>query len=134
MKQNNSKEKHNNISKYRKKLGYTQKEFAEKLEITQQALSQIENGKLKININIVEKILKEFKSVTFDELLKTNRMSIYITKDNQELLKQYSKEIKGNLNYTISEHELYTLTINNLIKLALDSNIKDIETKGLIKK
>ena len=41
------------LKEIRKDLGYTQKEFASKLNISQQNLSRYESGKLSISLHIV---------------------------------------------------------------------------------
>jgi len=57
-----------NIEKYRKKLNLSQKELAEKLFVTHQAVSKWENGKSIPGIEIMVKMTELF-SITIDDLL-----------------------------------------------------------------
>ena len=57
-----------NLQKLRKQQGFTQKEMAEKLNITQSAYSQYETGKTEPDIKTIIKLANILKCST-DELL-----------------------------------------------------------------
>jgi len=80
-----------NIKEIRKKLGLTQEELAEKLDVNFQYLSKVENGKVGISIDNAIKICKiaGCSSVClFKDILKSPN-----TNDQYELLEERDKSI-----------------------------------------
>lgn len=57
----------------RKERGYTQQEVAEALHIGQNTLSNIENGKSKLDVDLLAKFA-DFYNVDIQELLKSNSL------------------------------------------------------------
>jgi len=56
------------LKEYRELKNYNQKEFANYLDISQQTLSQIETGTIKISLELLVKVTSKFE-ITFDWLL-----------------------------------------------------------------
>ena len=57
-----------NIKQMRKEMGLTQKELAERVGVTQQCISDWENGKIEPTISYVAKMSKIFET-TIDSLV-----------------------------------------------------------------
>lgn len=57
-----------NIKQLRKEMGLTQKELAERVGVTQQCVSDWENGKIEPTISYVAKLSKIFET-TIDSLV-----------------------------------------------------------------
>ena len=81
----------NKLKFYRNKNKYTQKEIAEYLKITQPNYSNIENNKLKLNLEYAI-LLAKFYKITLAELIDENEI-IYITKKELEILSEAKKVI-----------------------------------------
>lgn len=65
-----------NIKKYRKKAGFTQDEFAEKLDISPKHLSNIEIGQKFISAQLLEKV---------SEILKVSPSTLFYSTDERSL-------------------------------------------------
>ena len=67
-----------NLKKLREKFGFTQEQMAEKLELTRQTYSKLENGTKEIGINSLKNLAAIF-NVTTDALLGTDIDAQFIT-------------------------------------------------------
>lgn len=80
------------IAKLRKEKGFTQKELAEKLNITDKAVSKWENGKSLPDILIIPNLCKELE-ITINDLLNGEVISMEnYEKTNEKLLLEMVKE------------------------------------------
>lgn len=80
------------IAKLRKEKGFTQKELAEKLNITDKAVSKWENGKSLPDILIIPNLCKELE-ITINDLLNGEVISMEnYKKTNEKLLLEMVKE------------------------------------------
>ena len=75
------------IREIRKQQKKTQKEFAEMLEISPSYLSELENGKRKLNISTIEKISKKLH-VSPHYLMTGNRLLMDLSSEEKERLKK----------------------------------------------
>ena len=91
------------IAECRKKKKMTQQELADKLGITDKAISKWENGRCMPDISILEPLTEEL-GITINELIKGER----IKKEKQE--EQFNENIK----MTLKELEISNKLINNL--------------------
>lgn len=91
------------IAEFRKKKKMTQQELADKLGITDKAISKWENGRCMPDISILEALTEEL-GITINELIKGER----IKKEKQE--EQFNENIK----MTLKELEISNKKINNL--------------------
>ncbi len=74
----------NNLKYYRKKNILTQKKVADYLKITQPNYSNIETGKVKLNLEYAN-LLAELYKIPISELI-DDKKSIYISKEDFETL------------------------------------------------
>lgn len=91
----------NNIKKRRKALGMTQAQLAEKLDISPNHVSSIENGKSEASIHIVISLCDILK-VTPDYLFMGNMHSNNITLDLIDTIKRCSEDDQKTL-YKIAQ-------------------------------
>ena len=77
-----------NIKELRIKHGLTQEEFAEKIDISIQGLSNIERNKYQPNAETIDKICKNFKITPIELLLMKNNAN---------------KDLLTNINYVLSQ-------------------------------
>jgi DNA-binding XRE family transcriptional regulator len=69
----------NNLKTYRKLEGYTQKQMAEALGISEASYNRKENNKIDISIKEINIILEKFDNITYDDLFR-NSVIKYDTK------------------------------------------------------
>lgn len=96
-----------NIKELRLKHGLTQEEFAEKIDISIQGLSNIERNKYQPTAETIDKICKNFKITPIELLLTKN-------KSNREIL--------TNINSILSQCSSYKLKQIYEIILILNKN------------
>lgn len=76
-----------NIRKYRKEAGLDQKELADKLGVTMQAVSSWETGRTEPRMGTIEEVCKIFK-ITKQELIDGERLVSDLTADEQILIEK----------------------------------------------
>ena len=79
-----------NIKELRIKHGLTQEEFAEKIGISVQGLSNIERNRYQPTSDTVDKICKSFKITPVELLLEKSKTNEQLIKNINALLKQTS--------------------------------------------
>ena len=97
-----------NIENYRKKYNMSQKQLAEKLEITQEMVSKLESGKSNISVKKMVEIWNKLSNKEYDFASK--------------LLNQISIKSKENYNRTYCNNYYYTFTVYT-------NNTEDISTQ-----
>lgn len=119
------------IAEQRKALGYTQKELAEKLGVTDKAISRWENGHGYPDIVLLEPLAKELE-ITIVELMHSK------LKDNADLAPQKADEAISNaIDITISNRKLERKTtmliyIISIVLLIGMSFLNSIPVYGMI--
>lgn len=98
------------INEYRKNLGYTQAELAEKISVEWSYLNRIEAGKKNLSVTKLIALLNVF-NISYKELSGENPTK-------KELL---IREIMGNINF---------LNLNNYNKKFLLSILKNVNKRG----
>lgn len=82
------------IKEYREKNNIEQKEFAQKIEVTQPYLSHLENGKLEASERVQKRILKIIENET-QENVETSEVIEKVTENNVKSPKHYMLEGLG---------------------------------------
>lgn len=82
------------IKEYREKNNIEQKEFAQKIEVTQPYLSHLENGKLEASESVQKRILKIIENET-QENVETSEVIEKVTENNVKSPKHYMLEGLG---------------------------------------
>lgn len=121
----------NNIALYRKKAGFSQKEFAEKLNIKQQTLSAFENENFQARRDDIDKMLKIFKNITYDELFNTGKESLYISNNNSKLLDEYINKLNDVFSSNSSEYENKRLIVNLILRIFLEGDQETVLRHGI---
>lgn len=103
--------KTNNIKLYRKRLGLSQKDLAEKMNCTQQLVSVYEKGSLPVKSDDIDKMLQVFMDITYDELFDTGVLSFYLSSENQRYLEEYIRALDGEDSYSNK-----SLILNHILK------------------
>ncbi len=117
----------NKIAEYRKKAGYYQKEFAEKIGITQQNLSLFENNKNFPKSYEIDLMLKIIGNITFDELFSTGRFSVYISNANQKALDKYVKDFGDIFTSEQTDYQRKSIVINHILKMFFEGRFGGID-------
>lgn len=120
---------------FRRQLGLTQKEFAEKINTTRGAIAQIEAGNNYLNYRLSHQIYKIFKIDLDDIVLKDNYL--YNKVNNELLCLKYFIEVEDNYeNEFISVHDLEIINKGfsqfphiNIIKSSLRISEKTLKFK-----
>lgn len=115
------------IGEYRKSLGLSQSDFAVMLDMTQQRLSMVENGKNFLKSYEIDRLLKVLGNVTFDELYNTGRLSIYLSKENQNKLTKYVKKLKDMFPSGLNDYQRKSILVNHILELFFDGKISGVE-------
>jgi DNA-binding XRE family transcriptional regulator len=123
----------NNIAEYRKKAGYFQRDFAEKIGITQQNLSLIENNKNFPKSYEIDLMLKTIGNITFDELFSTGRLSIYISKPNQEALVEYINKLGDVFSTDLTDYQKQSIVINHILRMFFEGRLGGTDLSKSIK-
>lgn len=104
----------NKLAQQRKKHGYTQKQLAKKLNLSQQIISNIERGASAPDINFLKGTADIYK-ITIDELI--GREEVYETKTSTE--KQILDVVREMNDY---EKELSLGLVNQVAKIRKEKN------------
>ena len=124
----------NKITEYRKKAGYfRQKDFSEKIGVTQQNLSLFENNKNFPKSYEIDLMLKSIGNITFDELFSTGRLSIYISKTNQKALDEYINNLGDVFSDNLSDYQKKSIIINHILKMFFEGRLGDTDLAESIK-
>ncbi|WP_455715810.1 helix-turn-helix domain-containing protein [Anaerosporobacter sp.] len=107
----------NRLAQQRKKYGYTQKKLANKLNLSQQIISNIERGASAPDINFLKGTADIYK-ITIDELI--GREEIYETKTSTE--KQILDVVREMNDY---EKELSLGLVNQIVENRKKNRDKD---------
>lgn len=104
-----------NIKKYRKLKGYKQKELAEKINVSEQAISQYERGEREPKLNTLNNIAKALDIEVVDLLGVTD---ISIKNSKVELSKEEVDYIKESLRYNMKRYEevLFIMHKNDIVE------------------
>lgn len=103
----------NRLAEQRKKYGYTQKQLADKLNLSQQIISNIERQASAPDIHFLKETADLYK-ITIDELI--GREAVYETKSSTEKqildivreMSEYDKELSLNLLSQVVKHSKKT--------------------------
>jgi DNA-binding XRE family transcriptional regulator len=123
----------NNIALYRKKAGYSQTDFAEKIGITQQNMSLYENNKNFPKSYEIDLMLKALGNVTFEELFDTGRVSVYISKSNQKSLLEYVESLNDVFSAEHTNYQKMSFVVNHILRLFFEGRLGSSDIKESIK-
>jgi len=117
------------IKELRLKKGFSQKELADKVGLTQQSIALLENGKRKLEFDLFIEIINKLET-TNEEL--SNIINSIFDKTNKKIINVGSVTTEMNFD-TDEEAALYLGIISNLEKMNIDG-VKETEhyTKYLL--
>jgi len=117
------------IKELRLKKGFSQKELADKVGLTQQSIALLENGKRKLEFDLFIEIINKLET-TNEEL--SNIINSIFDKTNKKIINVGSVTTEMNFD-TDEEADLYLGIISNLEKMNIDG-VKETEhyTKYLL--